>query len=249
MASSGRRQEEVTLHVYDIPYFTKMATAVGLSGFHVGVELQNREYSFGSTGVYVYRPKCFGQSSVNSTLSADQRRGHVSETGQYIHQKSVRLGCTRLSGTEIEQALQELRHEWIAGSYDLLQRNCHGFAWAFCQKLGVNADAILAQYCSFTWQSYSSLLSFSSSYSFLPSCRPASREACASDAKDCDDDPVMVIDAVPKLVSVTSLRIMDNPKKVSFKEPEVEPDVESCRSFGDHRDTDSDCSPRTSTLS
>lgn len=183
-------QSEVTLHVYSIPYLTAIAKAVRLLGFHVGVEVGRREYSYGKDGMFTIRPKCYSQ-----------RKGEFRKENKSL-QNSVRLGCTPLDRAGIIQVVRELKRDWTPGTYNVLTRNCQGFAAAFCHKLGLNANSILAQYCSFTEESYAesyaSLMASWVSYSLLPQRQCINLKPCCIETDECHDEhvaPLVVKDA------------------------------------------------------
>merc|ERR1712046_295587 len=74
-----------------------------------------------------------------------------------------------------------------------------GFAAAFCHKLGLNANFILAQYCSFTEDYYASWTANWEAYHLLPQCQPVIRKSCCVEAGECNDEhvapPVLIDDS------------------------------------------------------
>lgn len=123
---------EVTLHVYDVTNSGNvrannaimnlnkvMRGGIGLGGiFHGAVEVYGKEWSFGycenGTGVFCCPPKA---------------------NPMYTFRESVPLGYTSLSPSKVDQAIRELKEEWLGNLYDLLARNCNHFCDAFCAKL------------------------------------------------------------------------------------------------------------------
>jgi len=106
----------VTLHVYDLTWFTKF---LQLPVFHLGVEVHGREYSFGTAhcGIVAGAPG-------HNIRSARKR-------------ENVPLGYTLLSIPELQSIVKQLGTEWPASSYDILRRNCVTFAVTLCRHLGV----------------------------------------------------------------------------------------------------------------
>jgi hypothetical protein len=102
-------------------FFASMQSPLKLGGmFHVGVEIDGVEWSFGKTssgtGVCTDEPRCNYQHHFRETL---------------------RLPCTQLSFDETAAVLQELQLEYQGADYDILQRNCCHFAQDLCERLGV----------------------------------------------------------------------------------------------------------------
>lgn len=115
---------QVTLQVYDVTWFTQWAQ---LPVYHLGVEVYNLEYSFGSEGVQCCSPGCYESRS---------------------HRKSIALGVTRLSFSAVHLALQSMAlNTWQPQTYALLSRNCQSFAVDFCRVLGVS---IPQEFCRFS---------------------------------------------------------------------------------------------------
>jgi hypothetical protein len=116
-ANEGMRLVPVTLHVYDLTWLTRF---LQLPVFHLGVEVYQREYSFG----------CSHSGVVSSKPLAN-------EAHKARHREAVPLGYTLLSSVEVSAVIKQLSFDWPASSYDMLSRNCVTFAVTFCRHLGV----------------------------------------------------------------------------------------------------------------
>jgi hypothetical protein len=122
-------QEEVVLHIYHVwgsdsamPLNTLLA-AFGSGAFHCGMEVAGIEWSFGPLAQE-------GDSGVCARVPVLNK--------DYRHYMSVTLGCTGLAQDEVFACLRKLEEEWLAGTYDLLRRNCCHFASAVAAELGVS---------------------------------------------------------------------------------------------------------------
>lgn len=113
--ATGVRQTRapVTLHVYDLHWTTKL---IGLQVFHTAVEVHSVEYFFSICGI-----------------SSCQPRGHL----WHKYKLSVELGHTSLEADEVSLLLHRMIATWQGADYRLLENNCHSFAIAFCEELGV----------------------------------------------------------------------------------------------------------------
>jgi len=123
---------EVFLHVYEVgvlsPSVHKVLQAtLGTGAFHVGVEVYGRELSYGNTAD--------NPGDVTGVSMHPIPREHPS----HRYCRSINLGCTQLSPTEIMKLLEELRVLWPARNYHTLRNNCVSFAEDFCARLGVQA--------------------------------------------------------------------------------------------------------------
>eukprot|EP00927_Polykrikos_kofoidii_P016741 TRINITY_DN17588_c0_g1_i1.p1 TRINITY_DN17588_c0_g1~~TRINITY_DN17588_c0_g1_i1.p1 ORF type:complete len:482 (-),score=68.97 TRINITY_DN17588_c0_g1_i1:361-1806(-) len=114
--------ENVYVHVYDLNDTLAQVNAVALDLFglggvlHVGVEVFNDEYSYGTQGISVSVP-----------------RHHR----YYSYRQSVLLGRTKLRRAALESAIDQLRKEWLGAEYDILSKNCGNFCNELCLRLGV----------------------------------------------------------------------------------------------------------------
>jgi len=113
---------KVTLHVYDFleQGLNGMLRQVGTGGFHCGVEVYGKEWSFRrtllGTGIYWIPPK---------SCTAHKYR------------ESVSMGKVNMSEDKFLQLVHRLKKEWPGSGYDILRRNCCVFSNELCQKLGV----------------------------------------------------------------------------------------------------------------
>lgn len=171
-------ERKVLLHVYEIAYITAIAKAVGLSAYHVGIEMYKREYCFGGSGIQICRPSCFGRVRRKKACAAGQDAGPShAEVENYVHRHVVPLGYTTLDPRGVKLIIKELRRKWVGKAYNMWSFNCQSFATELCQKLGLNADCILAQYCSFTQEHPTSFLGNSDTISLLRCCQPTISDA------------------------------------------------------------------------
>lgn len=113
------------LHVYDVHSAVQMANdylafyleEISVGGaFHAGIEVFGSEWAYGKSGV---------SGSVPRTVE-----GH-------IYRCSIFLGKTHLTPQEFAVELHELCQIWSGKDYDILGRNCCGFACDLCERLGV----------------------------------------------------------------------------------------------------------------
>mmetsp|Transcript_67003 Transcript_67003/g.132105 ORF Transcript_67003/g.132105 Transcript_67003/m.132105 type:complete len:343 (-) Transcript_67003:15-1043(-) len=120
--TSTRKATAVKVHIYDVGT-TQVGQALnsilrpfGTGIFHCGVEVHNREWSFGEDGVYDTPPK---------------------KCGGHTYCDSIFMGLTTLTVLETLRLLQALEQMWLKAGYDLLTRNCCHFSSSFCALLGV----------------------------------------------------------------------------------------------------------------
>lgn len=112
---------EVRVHVYDLVEHNAYISWAGIGAYHSGVEVYSREWSFGggdfdSTGVFDSAPgEC------------------ANEFCRF--RETVVLGQTKLSRREVDQVISRLKSQWIASSYDILERNCNDFCHALVSEL------------------------------------------------------------------------------------------------------------------
>jgi len=113
---------EVKLHVYDL---TKQLNdkfwKFGLGIFHSGVEVGGKEYwyfghEYNFTGVIILEPG-------------------ITVIGNMIKRNSYSLGYTKLTGTEIQQILDNLTNSYKGNTYHPIKRNCNHFSQEFCKSL------------------------------------------------------------------------------------------------------------------
>lgn len=127
--------EPVTLNIYDLhgngrSIFNGMNVllrAAGTGVFHVGVEVFNREWSFGhkeggGTGVYSSAPR---------------------ESELHSYRESVVMGDTDLAEYEVERLIKRMCYRWTGDSYDILNRNCCHFCDELCMELHVERPSFV----------------------------------------------------------------------------------------------------------
>lgn len=117
---------KVVLHIYDVSTdpsigeVNKILVAMGTGAFHGGVEVYNKEWSYGYTakgsGVFCCEPK--GCTA-------------------HIYRESIVMGDTKLNPKEVGAVLEKMMEEWPGTDYNLLRKNCVIFSDTFCQKIGV----------------------------------------------------------------------------------------------------------------
>eukprot|EP00927_Polykrikos_kofoidii_P071960 TRINITY_DN68139_c0_g1_i1.p1 TRINITY_DN68139_c0_g1~~TRINITY_DN68139_c0_g1_i1.p1 ORF type:complete len:277 (-),score=32.86 TRINITY_DN68139_c0_g1_i1:504-1334(-) len=116
--------EPVILHVYDLNDHVRgvnsLMKRLGTGLYHGAVEVYGCEWSYGcwgtTTGVFSCQP---------------------TENDAHSYQRSVHIGNTKLSRRQVMKLLDQLKTEWQADDYSLLQRNCTDFCNEFCKRLGV----------------------------------------------------------------------------------------------------------------
>lgn len=135
-AGMGARAEAggglpVQLHVYDVSRHSSVQwintvlanrySPVKFGGFfHVGVEVDGKEWSFGhcpvGTGVAWAAPRTQAAHNFRETL---------------------KLPASKLTASEVQAVVRTLQAEYVGCSYNLFHRNCCHFADDLCQRLGV----------------------------------------------------------------------------------------------------------------
>lgn len=118
----------VILHVYDvgkdsrIHALNQVLPATGAGGiFHGAIEVHGREYSFGYAprerpGVFACQPQ---------------------SCPMHTFRESIFLGDCQLTPSQVQAILRQLKPEWMANTYNLLQKNCCTFSNEFAIELGV----------------------------------------------------------------------------------------------------------------
>lgn len=116
---NGPSEIDVYLNVYDLhPSLNSSLYKVGLGLFHTGIQLDLKEFTFGShpgdqTGVMEVAPK------VN----------HPN------FRESIFLGKTTYSYREIFKVLDGIKDKFPGNSYNLLRKNCNTFTNCFSQAI------------------------------------------------------------------------------------------------------------------
>jgi len=120
---------EVLLHIYEVgelsPGVQKMlATVLGKSAFHVGVEVYGEEHAFG-------QHVASGMSGITSSKFPKSHAVHR-------YKETLSLGRTSMSPDEVRSLLTAMASMWLANEYHPLRRNCVNFAEELCHRLDVN---------------------------------------------------------------------------------------------------------------
>jgi len=113
----------VTLNIYNLGTSSEMVAmnqvlrVLGTGAFHCGVEVDGKEWSFESTGIFCCKPQLCEEHVFSETLP---------------------MGKVMLSDDNIRSILHRLEERgWREGNYNVLTRNCCHFCNAFCKYLGV----------------------------------------------------------------------------------------------------------------
>mmetsp|Transcript_73383 Transcript_73383/g.215132 ORF Transcript_73383/g.215132 Transcript_73383/m.215132 type:complete len:276 (-) Transcript_73383:8-835(-) len=114
----------VMLHVYDSVDHGFHLVSSSSDGFHCGIEVHGREWSFSSTAV------CPGETT---GVFVSAPRGCMGKN----YDGSVNMGTTMCSQDEVLQAISSLKKDWPAPSYDALLRNSYHFCRELCDSLDV----------------------------------------------------------------------------------------------------------------
>jgi hypothetical protein len=106
---------EVRVSVYKLPF----AIGTLLGGFHSGVVVHGREWSFGGgqaagTGVY----ECEPEMNMN-----------------YKFKERIPMGTTERPAAEVDAIVAEMKQEWPMTCYQLLEHNCNHFTNALLLRL------------------------------------------------------------------------------------------------------------------
>ncbi|KAF9914697.1 hypothetical protein BX616_007746, partial [Lobosporangium transversale] len=99
---------------------TAIGYFMGLGVFHSGVEILDKEFSFGgheenTTGVFCVQPRV-GPEGV-------------------VYKETILVGFTTKTDAEINQVIQILSKEFTGDSYVLLSRNCNHFSSEMAYRL------------------------------------------------------------------------------------------------------------------
>lgn len=107
--------EPVLLNVYEPPRGSGTQVP-GFGAFHTGVEVFGGEYSFSDGGINRHRTKW--------------APGDV-----WRYKETIKIGTTKLTKSEVQDAANEMKREMPGSSYDLVNRNCNHFSDAFCKRI------------------------------------------------------------------------------------------------------------------
>lgn len=110
---------KVFVNVYDLHHANNYAWYVGVGIFHSGIEIGDKEYSFGGhdfsyTGVFDIVPR--------TAYGAKFRETHL-------------LGEVDITPRDLQRIIDELSDEFPGNSYHPLTRNCNTFANELCLRL------------------------------------------------------------------------------------------------------------------
>ncbi|XP_062029768.1 deSI-like protein At4g17486 isoform X5 [Rosa rugosa] len=107
------------LNVYDLTPVNNYLYWFGFGVFHSGIEVHGMEYGFGaheypSSGVFEVEPRsCPG----------------------FIFRRSVLLGSTDMSRTELRSFMEQLSGKYHGDTYHLIAKNCNHFTDEVCLRL------------------------------------------------------------------------------------------------------------------
>lgn len=172
---SPNRRNRIKLHVYDlIPVETMMQLpwgcmipigkcfdvvnsslhSLGTGAYHVGVEVNGIEYSFGAcevpghTGVFSCMPKRSPGYQYRSTVDFGERalvkKTWVSADNMISAEEQSMTPSYREVERHIDgrEVIKEMASEYPGTTYDLLRKNCVTFACDVCLRLGVEEKEI-----------------------------------------------------------------------------------------------------------
>lgn len=113
-------EQNVYLHIYDlnenVSKLNDCTIHLGFGAFHTGVEIFNRELSFGyPNGIFICKPK---QASTGA-----------------IYRKSVLMGTVTVTNQELIEMIKAMKEEWKGDEYDVINANCNHFCNELCMKL------------------------------------------------------------------------------------------------------------------
>jgi len=110
-----RALEPVTLNVYDLsPANDSGLHAIGLGFYHSGLQIHGKEYTFSQSGVFSHSPR---------------------QAPGVKFRESVLVGEARLSSSEVDSIVNDLRQDFPGNRYNLLGCNCNSFANELCIRL------------------------------------------------------------------------------------------------------------------
>ncbi|XP_040367761.1 deSI-like protein At4g17486 isoform X2 [Rosa chinensis] len=114
-----RTRAHLYLNVYDLTPVNNYLYWFGFGVFHSGIEVHGMEYGFGaheypSSGVFEVEPRsCPG----------------------FIFRRSVLLGSTDMSRTELRSFMEQLSGKYHGDTYHLIAKNCNHFTDEVCLRL------------------------------------------------------------------------------------------------------------------
>lgn len=113
--SKGRvTSKSVVINVYDLNENNTLLYSWGLGFYHSGVQIDNEEFTFSTSGVFSHSPK--------NVPDAPFR-------------ESIRIGEYQGTTSDFDNILREMKENFQGSSYNVLSRNCNCFAETFVKKL------------------------------------------------------------------------------------------------------------------
>jgi hypothetical protein len=117
------RKRAVYLNVYDLLTTNHVSSKVGVGVYHIGVEVDEQEYSFN------------GHLQTSTTgLSIGQPRDGSRVEGA-VFKETIHAGYTRLTQEEIQVCFDAMHTEYEGPRYNVLGRNCIHFASDFMKRI------------------------------------------------------------------------------------------------------------------
>lgn len=141
-------EQNVYLHIYDlnenVSKLNDCTIHLGFGAFHTGVEIFNRELSFGyPNGTFHF----FEYSAPVSLKGIFICKPKQASTGA-IYRKSVLMGTVTVTNQELIEMIKamkyapffllpfsQIREEWKGDEYDVINANCNHFCNELCMKL------------------------------------------------------------------------------------------------------------------
>jgi len=124
------KQSLVVCNVYDVmdsfKVFNKVAGLFGSGAYHAGIEVFDREISFGG-----FEPDYEWQQESGLIFCGPR------QCEAHSYRESLILGRTECSSSDVDVVVSQMEGEWPGGSYNLLENNCCHFSDAFAQRLGM----------------------------------------------------------------------------------------------------------------
>jgi hypothetical protein len=109
-----RAAEPVTLNIYDLSPANDYVHQIGLGFYHSGLEIHGKEYTFSQSGVFSHTPR---------------------QAPGVKFRESVVVGTVRMSSSEIDAVVNDMRQDYPGNRYNLLGCNCNSFANELCRSL------------------------------------------------------------------------------------------------------------------
>jgi len=113
----------VYINVYDMAPVNRYLYWVGLGIYHSGLYIPSLNVEF-----------CFGGHDVRGVTGVFQVPPKSGLPGT-VFRKSILVGHTSMSPSEIMEVLQNISEEYPGVSYNLLQRNCNHFTYDVAERL------------------------------------------------------------------------------------------------------------------